>query len=152
MAVNYSVKWCMQVCSHFYQIYFLSLYSLSKQLAEYADWENTGEASAGGAQGIVVLSTPHRAGAAGFTLGAPAVDRGGRILNYGGAYEENHCGLFFRCFLLLELIVFTIDFSRGIRWSSTRSFMNVRLFVVSWRCFLSLATCPLRVVAFCPSD
>ncbi|XP_075283988.1 ankyrin repeat domain-containing protein 26-like isoform X6 [Opisthocomus hoazin] len=51
--------------------------SLSKQLAEYADWENTGEASAGGAQGIVVLSTPHRAGAAGFTLGAPAVDRGG---------------------------------------------------------------------------
>ncbi|XP_076186457.1 ankyrin repeat domain-containing protein 26 isoform X7 [Aptenodytes patagonicus] len=51
--------------------------SLSKQLAEYADWENAGEASAGGAQGIMVLSTPHRAGAAGFTLGAPAVDRGG---------------------------------------------------------------------------
>ncbi|KAM6213308.1 ankyrin repeat domain-containing protein 26 [Sarcoramphus papa] len=51
--------------------------SLSKQLAEYADWENTGEASAGSAQGITVLSTPHRAGAAGFTLGAPAVDRGG---------------------------------------------------------------------------
>ncbi|KAM6286106.1 ankyrin repeat domain-containing protein 26 isoform 10-T10 [Spheniscus humboldti] len=51
--------------------------SLSKQLAEYADWENTGEASAGGAQGITVLGTPHRAGAAGFTLGAPAVDRGG---------------------------------------------------------------------------
>ncbi|KAM6286103.1 ankyrin repeat domain-containing protein 26 isoform 7-T7 [Spheniscus humboldti] len=50
--------------------------SLSKQLAEYADWENTGEASAGGAQGITVLGTPHRAGAAGFTLGAPAVDRG----------------------------------------------------------------------------
>ncbi|XP_028941225.1 coiled-coil domain-containing protein 144A, partial [Antrostomus carolinensis] len=51
--------------------------SLSKQLSEYADWENTGEASAGGGQGIMVLSTPHRAGAAGFTLGAPAVDRGG---------------------------------------------------------------------------
>ncbi|XP_009979761.1 PREDICTED: ankyrin repeat domain-containing protein 26-like [Tauraco erythrolophus] len=51
--------------------------SLSKQLAEYADWENTGEASAGSAQGITTLSTPHRAGAAGFTLGAPAVDRGG---------------------------------------------------------------------------
>ncbi|XP_074683667.1 ankyrin repeat domain-containing protein 26 isoform X7 [Strix aluco] len=51
--------------------------SLSKQLAEYADWENTGEASAGGPQGVTVLSTPHRAGAAGFTLGAPAVDRGG---------------------------------------------------------------------------
>ncbi|XP_072717371.1 ankyrin repeat domain-containing protein 26 isoform X4 [Ciconia boyciana] len=51
--------------------------SLSKQLAEYTDWENTGEASAGGAQGIMVLSTPHRTGAAGFTLGAPAVDRGG---------------------------------------------------------------------------
>uniref|UniRef100_A0A8C0FKL1 Ankyrin repeat domain-containing protein 26 n=1 Tax=Bubo bubo TaxID=30461 RepID=A0A8C0FKL1_BUBBB len=50
--------------------------SLSKQLAEYADWENTGEASAGGPQGVTVLSTPHRAGAAGFTLGAPAVDRG----------------------------------------------------------------------------
>ncbi|XP_010142909.1 PREDICTED: ankyrin repeat domain-containing protein 18A-like, partial [Buceros rhinoceros silvestris] len=45
--------------------------SLSKQLAEYADWVNTGEASAG------ILSTPHRAGAAGFMLGAPAVDRGG---------------------------------------------------------------------------
>ncbi|XP_009464674.1 PREDICTED: kinesin-related protein 4-like, partial [Nipponia nippon] len=51
--------------------------SLSKQLAEYTDWENTGEASAGGPQGIMVLSTPHRVGAAGFTLGAPAVDRGG---------------------------------------------------------------------------
>ncbi|XP_075599631.1 ankyrin repeat domain-containing protein 26 isoform X14 [Balearica regulorum gibbericeps] len=50
--------------------------SLSKQLAEYTDWENTGEASAGGAQGITVLSTPHRTAAAGFTLGAPAMDRG----------------------------------------------------------------------------
>ncbi|XP_058660568.1 ankyrin repeat domain-containing protein 26 [Ammospiza caudacuta] len=51
--------------------------SLSKQLAEYADWENTGEASAGGgARGITALGTPHRAAAAGFTLGAPAVDRG----------------------------------------------------------------------------
>ncbi|XP_054679672.1 ankyrin repeat domain-containing protein 26-like isoform X3 [Grus americana] len=51
--------------------------SLSEQLAEYTDGENTGEASAGGAQGITVLSTPHRTGAAGFTLGAPAMDRGG---------------------------------------------------------------------------
>ncbi|PKU49235.1 ankyrin repeat domain-containing protein 26 [Limosa lapponica baueri] len=50
--------------------------SLSKQLAEYTDWENTGEASAGGAQGTTVLSTPRRVGAAGFTLGAPAMDRG----------------------------------------------------------------------------
>ncbi|KAM6420896.1 ankyrin repeat domain-containing protein 26 isoform 3-T3 [Pluvialis apricaria] len=50
--------------------------SLSKQLAEYADWENTGEASAGGAQGMTVLSTPLRVGATGFTLGAPAMDRG----------------------------------------------------------------------------
>ncbi|XP_039426334.1 ankyrin repeat domain-containing protein 26-like isoform X5 [Corvus cornix cornix] len=51
--------------------------SLSKQLAEYADWENTGEPSTGGgAQGITALGTPHRAAAAGFTLGAPAVDRG----------------------------------------------------------------------------
>ncbi|XP_066847127.1 ankyrin repeat domain-containing protein 26 isoform X10 [Anser cygnoides] len=51
--------------------------SLSKQLAEYTDWENTGEASASGKQTIPVLTTPHRAGAAGFTLGAPAMDRGG---------------------------------------------------------------------------
>ncbi|KAM4783306.1 ankyrin repeat domain-containing protein 26 isoform 7-T7 [Cyanocitta cristata] len=52
--------------------------SLSKQLAEYADWENTGEPSTGGgARGITALGTPHRAAAAGFTLGAPAVDRGG---------------------------------------------------------------------------
>ncbi|XP_030094439.1 ankyrin repeat domain-containing protein 26-like isoform X2 [Serinus canaria] len=51
--------------------------SLSKQLAEYADWENTGEASTGGgARGITALGVPHRAAAAGFTLGAPAVDRG----------------------------------------------------------------------------
>ncbi|XP_050179741.1 ankyrin repeat domain-containing protein 26 isoform X7 [Myiozetetes cayanensis] len=49
--------------------------SLSKQLGEYADWENT--VSAGGAQGITVPGTPHRAGAAAFMLGAPAVDRGG---------------------------------------------------------------------------
>ncbi|XP_017673351.1 PREDICTED: ankyrin repeat domain-containing protein 26 isoform X9 [Lepidothrix coronata] len=50
--------------------------SLSKQLGEYADWEST-EVSAGGAQGITVLGTPQRRGAAAFTLGAPAVDRGG---------------------------------------------------------------------------
>ncbi|XP_010121240.1 PREDICTED: ankyrin repeat domain-containing protein 26-like, partial [Chlamydotis macqueenii] len=49
--------------------------SLSKQLADYTDWENTGEASAGGAQGITVLGTPLRAGAARW--GAPAMDRGG---------------------------------------------------------------------------
>lgn len=106
-------------------ISLLSLYSLSKQLAEYADWENTGEASAGGAQGMMVPSTPLRVGAAGFTLGAPAMDRGGRILNHGGAHKENHYGLFFRWFVLLKLIVLTVDFSRGIRWSSTRSFVNV---------------------------
>lgn len=51
--------------------------SLSNQLAEYADWENTGEASAGATRGISVPMTPHKARAAGFTLGAPAVDRGG---------------------------------------------------------------------------
>ncbi|XP_021240509.1 ankyrin repeat domain-containing protein 26 isoform X2 [Numida meleagris] len=51
--------------------------SLSKQLAEYADWENAGETSAGDTRGIPVPMTPHRARAAGFTLGAPAVDRGG---------------------------------------------------------------------------
>uniref|UniRef100_A0A8V0XBB0 Ankyrin repeat domain 26 n=1 Tax=Gallus gallus TaxID=9031 RepID=A0A8V0XBB0_CHICK len=50
--------------------------SLSNQLAEYADWENTGEASAGATRGISVPMTPHKARAAGFTLGAPAVDRG----------------------------------------------------------------------------
>ncbi|XP_031471193.1 ankyrin repeat domain-containing protein 26-like isoform X2 [Phasianus colchicus] len=50
--------------------------SLSKQLAEYADWENTGEASAGASRGIQVPMTPHKARAAGFTLGAPAMDRG----------------------------------------------------------------------------
>ncbi|KAM9230993.1 uncharacterized protein RG961_004554 [Leptosomus discolor] len=55
--------------------------SLSKELAEYAECEDTGEASAGGAQDVVVLSTPHGAGAAGFVWGAPAVDRGGKILN-----------------------------------------------------------------------
>lgn len=90
-------------------ISFLFLYSLSEQLAEYTDGENTGEASAGGAQGITVLSTPHRTGAAGFTLGAPAMDRGGRILNHRGAYEENHYGLFFRWLVLLTLSVFAID-------------------------------------------
>ncbi|XP_068025886.1 ankyrin repeat domain-containing protein 26 isoform X6 [Melanerpes formicivorus] len=42
--------------------------SLSEQLAEHTDWENAG-ASAG------VLSTPFRAGTAGLTLGAPAMDR-----------------------------------------------------------------------------
>ncbi|XP_061229009.1 ankyrin repeat domain-containing protein 26-like [Neopsephotus bourkii] len=42
--------------------------SLSKQLSEYKDWKNTGEASA---------STQHKAGACDFTLGAPAMDRGG---------------------------------------------------------------------------
>ncbi|XP_052525335.1 ankyrin repeat domain-containing protein 26 [Tympanuchus pallidicinctus] len=51
--------------------------SLSKQLAEYADWENTGKASAGASRGTRVPMTPHKAGAAGFTLGAPAVNREG---------------------------------------------------------------------------
>lgn len=100
MAVNYSVKWYKQVYGYFYQyISSLCLYSLSEQLAEHADWENTGETSAGGAPGLPVLSAPPWAGAAGITLGAPAVDRGGRIPNCGGAHEENHYGLFFRCFV-----------------------------------------------------
>ncbi|XP_048813110.1 ankyrin repeat domain-containing protein 26 isoform X32 [Lagopus muta] len=51
--------------------------SLSKQLAEYADWENTGKACAGASRGTRVPMTPHKAGAAGFTLGAPAVNREG---------------------------------------------------------------------------
>lgn len=90
----------------------LSLYSLSKQLAEYADWENTGEASTGGgARGITALGTPHRAAAAGFTLGAPAVDRGGETLNHGVAHEEP---LFCTGFVLLVLTVFTVGFSGGI--------------------------------------
>ncbi|KAM9582436.1 ankyrin repeat domain-containing protein 26 [Guaruba guarouba] len=46
--------------------------SLSKQLSEYTDWRNTGEASASDAH-----STQHQAGACDFTLGAPAMDRGG---------------------------------------------------------------------------
>lgn len=90
----------------------LSLYSLSKQLAEYVDWENTGEASTGGgARGITALGTPHRAAAAGFTLGAPAVDRGGETLNHGVAHEEP---LFCTGFVLLVLTVFTVGFSEGI--------------------------------------
>ncbi|XP_033918932.1 ankyrin repeat domain-containing protein 26 isoform X2 [Melopsittacus undulatus] len=45
--------------------------SLSKQLSEYTDWKNMGEASASDAH-----STQHQAGACDFTLGAPATDRG----------------------------------------------------------------------------
>lgn len=101
----------------------LSVYSLSKQLAEYPDWENTGEASAGGKQSIPVLTTPHRAGAAGFTLGAPAVDRGGRIFNCGRPNEKKQVA--FRCFISFKLLVLNVDFSGGIRWSITRSFVNV---------------------------
>ncbi|XP_067171310.1 ankyrin repeat domain-containing protein 26 isoform X3 [Apteryx mantelli] len=50
---------------------------VSQHLADCADKKNTGEASAGGAKGVPVFSTPHEAGAAGFALGAPALDRGG---------------------------------------------------------------------------
>ncbi|XP_069707034.1 ankyrin repeat domain-containing protein 26 [Phaenicophaeus curvirostris] len=50
--------------------------SLGKNLAEYTNWENPGEALADGAQGSTAHGTPCLAGAAGFTLGAPAVDRG----------------------------------------------------------------------------
>ncbi|KQK84882.1 hypothetical protein AAES_44519 [Amazona aestiva] len=45
--------------------------SLSKQLSEYTDWKNTGEASASDAH-----STQHQAGACDFPLGVPAMDRG----------------------------------------------------------------------------
>ncbi|KAM6425240.1 uncharacterized protein O9250_002726 [Rhynochetos jubatus] len=62
--------------------------SLSEQLTDHGDWENTGAGSAGGAQGIAALSPPRQAGDAGFMLGAPAVDRGGRILNPGVADKE----------------------------------------------------------------
>ncbi|XP_072217555.1 uncharacterized protein [Excalfactoria chinensis] len=48
---------------------------LSKQLAEYADCESTGEACAGATGGIPVPMTPHKARAAGFTLGARALSR-----------------------------------------------------------------------------
>ncbi|KAM6415428.1 LOW QUALITY PROTEIN: uncharacterized protein O9250_005520 [Rhynochetos jubatus] len=51
--------------------------SLSEQLTDHGDWENTGAASAGGAQSIAALSPPCQAGDAGLMWGAPAVDRGG---------------------------------------------------------------------------
>lgn len=121
----------------------LSLSSLSKQLAEYADWVNTGGASAG------VLSTPHRAGAAGFMLGAPAVDRGGRILSRGGAHEGIHYGLFFTWFVLLMLIMSTIVFSGRIRWRSTGS-LCMCLFVACWRCFLSGCEGRCKLCVTCP--
>ncbi|XP_055556484.1 ankyrin repeat domain-containing protein 20B-like isoform X5 [Falco cherrug] len=47
--------------------------SLCKQLVAYAF---RGDRDEGGAQGDTVPGIPHRAGAAGLTLGAPAVDRG----------------------------------------------------------------------------
>ncbi|XP_072209358.1 uncharacterized protein [Excalfactoria chinensis] len=49
--------------------------SLSKQLAEYADRESTGEACAGATGGIPVPMTPQKARAGVFTLGAPALSR-----------------------------------------------------------------------------
>lgn len=99
MAANYSVRWYKQVHGYFCQyISFLSLYSLSELLAQHADSENTAEASAAAATGLPVLSIPPWAGTADVMLGAPAVDRG-RILNHGEAQEENHYGLFFRCFI-----------------------------------------------------
>ncbi|XP_065692619.2 ankyrin repeat domain-containing protein 26 isoform X11 [Patagioenas fasciata] len=49
--------------------------SLSELLAQHADSENTGEASAGAAAGLPVLSIPPWVGTAGIKLGAPAVDR-----------------------------------------------------------------------------
>ncbi|XP_056182077.1 ankyrin repeat domain-containing protein 20B-like isoform X6 [Falco biarmicus] len=47
--------------------------SLCTQLVAYAFW---GDRDEGGAQGDTVPGIPHRARAAGLTLGAPAVDRG----------------------------------------------------------------------------
>lgn len=40
--------------------------------------------------------TPHKAGAAGFTLGAPAVNREGRIPNCGRANGKNYAGFFLK--------------------------------------------------------
>uniref|UniRef100_A0A8C4PAH4 Ankyrin repeat domain-containing protein 26-like n=1 Tax=Dromaius novaehollandiae TaxID=8790 RepID=A0A8C4PAH4_DRONO len=51
--------------------------SVSQHLADCADVKNAGEASAGGTKVMPVLSTSCKAGAAGFALGAPALDRGG---------------------------------------------------------------------------
>ncbi|XP_068783832.1 POTE ankyrin domain family member B-like [Struthio camelus] len=48
---------------------------ITKQLADYADGEDAGEASASRAKGMPVLSSPPRAGSASFALGAPALDR-----------------------------------------------------------------------------
>ncbi|XP_037230735.1 ankyrin repeat domain-containing protein 26 isoform X15 [Falco rusticolus] len=76
-------KWLLTVllnCISKYVVVFtkyvssLSLYSLCKQLVAYAF---RGDRDEGGAQGDTVPGIPHRAGAAGLTLGAPAVDRGG---------------------------------------------------------------------------
>ncbi|XP_025953125.2 ankyrin repeat domain-containing protein 26 isoform X10 [Dromaius novaehollandiae] len=50
--------------------------SVSQHLADCADVKNAGEASAGGTKVMPVLSTSCKAGAAGFALGAPALDRG----------------------------------------------------------------------------
>ncbi|XP_067173652.1 ankyrin repeat domain-containing protein 7-like [Apteryx mantelli] len=87
---------------------------VSQHLVDSAVGEKVGEASAGGAKGVPALSTPPGAGAAGFALGACALASGGRILNRGGADEENPYGLFFWWLVLLKLTMFTTDFSGGI--------------------------------------
>ncbi|KAM8811895.1 uncharacterized protein ACNFOS_015023 [Eudromia elegans] len=51
--------------------------SVVEHLTDCAEMENAGEASAGEAKGLPMLSTPCKAAAADFALGAPALDRGG---------------------------------------------------------------------------
>ncbi|XP_067173440.1 ankyrin repeat domain-containing protein 7-like [Apteryx mantelli] len=60
---------------------------VSQHLVDSAVGEKAGEASAGGAKGVPALSTPPRAGAAGFALGACALASGG-IVDIGRMLEE----------------------------------------------------------------
>ena len=94
MAVAVLVKRvCKDVVVSTNSISSLSVYILSKPLAENVDSENTEESSAGGAADKTVLSSSCPVRTADFTQAALAQDRGGRILNCGRADEENRYGL-----------------------------------------------------------
>lgn len=68
----------------------LSVYILSKPLAEDTGSENTEDSSAGGVADKAVLSSSCPVRTADFTRAALAQDREGRMLNCGRADEDNH--------------------------------------------------------------
>lgn len=128
----------MQLNKH---AFFLSGHSPCVQPVGCREQENERDAAPCSEKGSQASSAGHGAGAAEAGQCASTLERAGRTLQHGGGYGQKVCHL-----PLWWVAVFTLVFSGGAEWASTR-----HLFAATQTCSLGgcvgtplCAQCPLR--------